>query len=235
MIASKYYGDFVVAVVLLVLSLPFIALAALLVKLTSRGPVLYSQTRLGLHGREFKIHKIRTMIHNCEHQSGPRWSTPGDPRITRVGRFLRATHIDELPQLWNVLRGEMSLVGPRPERPEFAYSLEALIPLYGERLIVRPGVTGLAQVQLPPDSDLEGVRRKLAYDLHYIQRLSFWLDVKIVLATVLKVFGARFITLRKILGFPNSDSVRHEMSLLVGKETVAEEPLPDLQYQPAQV
>ncbi len=235
MVASKYYGDFVIAAVLLVLSLPFIALAALLVKLTSRGPVFYSQTRLGLHGREFKIYKIRTMIHNCEHFSGPRWSTPGDPRITHVGRFLRATHIDELPQLWNVLKGEMSLVGPRPERPEFAYSLEALIPLYGERLIVRPGVTGLAQVQFPPDSDLEGVRGKLAYDLHYIQQLSFWLDLKIILATGLKVFGARFVTLRKLLGFPSPEAVRHAMNALAAKETPAEDSLPDLQYQPAQI
>lgn len=218
MIASKYYGDFLIAAVLLVLALPFIGLAALLVKLTSRGPVLYSQTRLGLNGRQFKIYKIRTMIRNCEHVSGPCWSTPGDPRITPVGQFLRATHIDELPQLWNVLRGEMSLVGPRPERPEFAHSLEALIPLYGERLIVRPGVTGLAQVQFPPDSDLEGVRGKLAYDLHYIQQVSFWLDLKIIVATGLKVFGARFVTLRKLLGFPSPEAVRHAMEQLATKE-----------------
>ena len=235
MIASKYCGDFLIAAVLLVLALPFIGLAALLVKLTSRGPVLYFQTRLGLNGRQFKIYKIRTMIHNCEHLSGPRWSTPGDPRITPVGQFLRATHIDELPQLWNVLRGEMSLVGPRPERPEFAHSLEALIPLYGERLIVRPGVTGLAQVQFPPDSDLEGVRGKLAYDLHYIQQISFWLDLKIIIATGLKVFGARFVTLRRILGFPTPEAVRHAMELLATKELAADEALLPLQYQPAQV
>jgi len=236
MVASKYCGDFVIAAVLLVLSLPFIGLAALLVKLTSRGPVLYSQTRFGLNGREFRIYKIRTMIHNCEHVSGPRWSTPGDPRITRAGQFLRVTHIDELPQLWNVLKGEMSLVGPRPERPEFATSLDALIPLYSERLIVRPGVTGLAQVQLPPDSDLEGVRRKLAYDLHYIQQISFWLDLKIVIATGLKVFGARFVTLRKILGFPDPETVRQAMEQLAMKETaLAEDSLPALHYQPAQV
>lgn len=236
MVASKYYGDFVIAAVLLVLSLPFIGLAALLVKLTSRGPVLYSQTRFGLHGQEFRIYKIRTMIHNCEHFSGPRWSTPGDPRITRVGQLLRVTHIDELPQLWNVLKGEMSLVGPRPERPEFATSLDALIPLYGERLIVRPGVTGLAQVQLPPDSDLEGVRRKLAYDLHYIQRISFWLDLKIVIATGLKVFGARFVTLRKILSFPDPETVYHAMEQLARKEAaLAEDSLPALHYQPAQI
>jgi lipopolysaccharide/colanic/teichoic acid biosynthesis glycosyltransferase len=160
-----------------------------LVKLTSRGPALYSQVRLGKNGRPFRIYKIRTMAHNCEDRSGARWSTPGDPRVTAVGRVLRATHLDELPQLWNILRGDMSLVGPRPERPEFVVKLEKGIPQYRDRLQVRPGVTGLAQVQLPPDSDLDSVRRKVACDLTYIGNLGAWLDVCILTVTVLHLFG----------------------------------------------
>ena len=138
---------------------PFIFVAALLVKLTSRGPAFYSQVRLGLDGRPFYIRKLRTMYHNCERLSGPCWSTANDCRITPVGRFLRRSHIDELPQLWNVLCGEMSLVGPRPERPELIPTLARSIPGYRHRLEVRPGVTGLAQIQLPPDTDLDSVRR----------------------------------------------------------------------------
>ena len=130
-------------------------------------------------GRPFTLFKIRTMAHDCEKASGARWSTPGDPRITRVGAFLRKTHLDELPQLWNVLRGDMSLVGPRPERPEFTPLLEQVVPHYRDRLAVRPGVTGLAQVQLPADTDLDSVRRKLAYDLYYIRHLNGWLDLRL--------------------------------------------------------
>jgi lipopolysaccharide/colanic/teichoic acid biosynthesis glycosyltransferase len=175
--------EWLVALVLLVLSLPLILLAAALVKLTSRGPAFYSQTRLGRHGRPYTIHKIRTMCQNAEAGTGPRWATPQDPRVTPIGRFLRETHLDELPQLWNVLRGEMSLIGPRPERPEFVNQLAPLIPGYRDRLLVRPGVTGLAQVQLPADTDLESVRRKLAHDLYYLQRMSCWLDLRIALLT----------------------------------------------------
>src|SRR5262249_21310411 len=158
---------------------PLILLAALLVKLTSTGPVFYTQTRVGRKGRLFTIYKIRTMIHNCESLTGPRWSIPGDPRITWIGRVLRLSHLDELPQLLNVLRGEISLIGPRRERPEFVPKLDKALPNYRGRLAVRPGVTGLAQVNLPADTDLNSVRRKLACDLYYIQKLSFWLDVRI--------------------------------------------------------
>src|SRR5262249_20621003 len=145
--------DFVAAAVLLVFAAPVIALAALLVKLTSRGPAFYTQTRVGRNGRLFTIYKVRTMMHKCESLTGPRWSLPGDPRVTRGGHFLRVTHLDELPQLVNVLRGDMSLIGPRPERPEFVPELERAVPRYRERLAVLPGVTGLAQVQLPADTD----------------------------------------------------------------------------------
>jgi lipopolysaccharide/colanic/teichoic acid biosynthesis glycosyltransferase len=149
------------ALALLVVTAPFLGLSMLLVKLTSPGPAIYSQTRLGKNGRPFTIYKIRSMTHNCEGQSVARWSTPGDMRVTPVGRFLRLSHLDELPQLWNVLRGDMSLVGPRPEPPEFVPQLERQIPHYRERLRVLPGLTGLAQFHLPPDTDMASVARKL--------------------------------------------------------------------------
>src|SRR5262249_35721887 len=178
---------------------PVVLLAALLVKLTSRGPVVYSQTRVGLNGRPFTIYKLRSMYYNCECASGARWSSRGDPRVTPIGWVLRATHLDELPQLWNVLRGEMSLIGPRPERPEFVPQLAQLLPRYEERLRVRPGLTGLAQVHLPPDSDLDGVRRKLAHDLYYVQRVGFWLDLRILFSTVLHILALPFAVTRRFV------------------------------------
>jgi lipopolysaccharide/colanic/teichoic acid biosynthesis glycosyltransferase len=184
--------DFLLALVLLILTAPLLGLAALLVKLTSRGPAFYSQTRLGLDGRPFAIYKLRSMYEDCEKTSGARWSVRGDPRVTPIGWLLRVTHLDELPQLWNVLRGEMSLIGPRPERPEFVPRLERALPRYRERLRVRPGLTGLAQVQLPPDSDLDSVRRKLDHDLYYVARLGLWLDLRILFSTVLHVLKLPF-------------------------------------------
>jgi lipopolysaccharide/colanic/teichoic acid biosynthesis glycosyltransferase len=175
------------ALALLVLTAPALVVACLLVKLTSRGPMLYSQTRVGRSGRPFTIWKIRSMYHNCEAASGASWSRKGDPRVMPFGRFLRRTHLDELPQLWNVLRGDMSLIGPRPERPEFVPQLEGAIPRYRERLVVLPGLTGLAQIHLGPDVDLPGVERKLAMDLYYVKRLGPWMDARIVLATVVHV------------------------------------------------
>jgi len=176
--------DFLVGLGLLVVTAPVMLLGALLVKLTSSGPAFYSQMRIGKNGRPFTIYKLRTMYHNCESASGPRWSTPGDSRITPLGRILRRTHIDELPQLWNVVRGDMALIGPRPERPEFIPSLAEALPYYSDRLRVRPGMTGLAQVQLPPDTDLDSVLRKLAHDLYYVRHVSFWFDVRILAGTL---------------------------------------------------
>jgi lipopolysaccharide/colanic/teichoic acid biosynthesis glycosyltransferase len=199
--------EFGLAAVLLVLVAPVLALAALAVKLTSRGPVLYCQTRSGKGGGPYTIYKIRTMVHNCESATGARWSAPGDPRITAVGCFLRRSHLDELPQLWNVLRGDMSLVGPRPERPEFVVKLEQLLPEYGRRLSVLPGVTGLAQIQLPADTDLESVRRKLACDLYYIENRTLWLDARIILATAFKVFSIHFSVARTLLQIPGAAAV----------------------------
>ena len=189
---AKRLLDFVLALMLLVVASPFVVLAAVLVKLTSCGPAFYSQTRLGLNRVPFRIYKLRSMYHNCEHRSGPRWATVDDPRITTVGRILRRTHVDELPQLWNVLKGEMSLAGPRPERPELIPALEREIPGYSDRLLVRPGITGLAQLQLPPDTDLASVRRKLACDIYYVRRSSLRLDLGILCGTVCYLVGIQF-------------------------------------------
>jgi lipopolysaccharide/colanic/teichoic acid biosynthesis glycosyltransferase len=180
--------DVVLALLILVVAAPVVALAALLVKLTSRGPVLYSQTRVGRGGRPFTMYKIRSMYHDCEKVSGARWCRTGDPRVLPIGRLLRRTHIDELPQVWNILRGEMALVGPRPERPEFVPQLEQAIPGYRDRLLVLPGVTGLAQIHLGPDTDLASVERKLMFDLYYIKHQGFWCDLRILLATTVHVF-----------------------------------------------
>jgi lipopolysaccharide/colanic/teichoic acid biosynthesis glycosyltransferase len=135
------------------------------------------------------MNKIRSMAHNVEAKSGAVWSQPNDPRITRFGRFLRESHLDELPQLLNVVKGEMSLIGPRPERPEIVAQIERSLPRYRERLQVRPGITGLAQMQLPPDSNLASVRRKLAYDIQYVHEIGPWLDLRISVSTVLYLVG----------------------------------------------
>lgn len=203
----KAVVDFALALVLLVLLAPIMVIAGLLVKLTSPGPALYVQTRVGKGGRLFRIYKLRTMHHDCEKVSGARWSAPGDPRVTALGRFLRRTHLDELPQLINVLKGDMSLVGPRPERPEFVAALELQIPLYRERLAVRPGVTGLAQVYLPPDSDLNSVCRKLVYDLHYIRHMSPWLDLRLMVCTGLQMLAIPFRVLRWLLRLPTVPAI----------------------------
>jgi lipopolysaccharide/colanic/teichoic acid biosynthesis glycosyltransferase len=210
--SCKHAADFVLAAILAMPAVPIVLLAAALVRLTSRGPAFYSQTRVGEDGRLFTIWKIRSMIHNCESLTGPRWSMPGDPRVTGVGAVLRVTHLDELPQLLNVLRGEMSLIGPRPERPEFVPELERELPGYWQRLTVRPGVTGLAQVQLPPDSDLYSVRRKLAHDLYYIRHLGPWLDVRLLACTAFYALGLPFRLVGKLLGIPDCDAVEEAMS-----------------------
>jgi len=184
--------DFSLALVLTVIALPIVVLAALAIRLTSRGPAFYTQIRTGRGGVPFTIYKLRTMIDKCESLTGPRWTIPGDSRVTPLGWLLRRTHIDELPQLLNVLKGEMSLIGPRPERPEFVGELSKALPGYDDRHAVLPGITGLAQVQLPPDSDIESVRQKLICDLHYVRHFSLWLDARILLATGLHALGMSF-------------------------------------------
>src|SRR5262249_6107062 len=195
---------------------------------TSRGPIFYSQVRLGRLGRLYTIYKLRTMVHECEKTSGARWSTAGDPRITPVGRFLRRTHLDELPQLWNVLRGEMSLVGPRPERPEFVPQLAQAIPGYRERLLVRPGLTGLAQVQ-PPRATLPSLRRKRAFDLHYSENAGFWLALGLLLTPACHVVGVPFAWSGRLLGVPSGKAVENAYETAVVAAGVVPEHLPELQ------
>jgi lipopolysaccharide/colanic/teichoic acid biosynthesis glycosyltransferase len=179
----KRVADFMLSLLLLVLLGPAICLAALLIKLTSRGPAFYRQVRLGNNARPFAMLKLRTMIDNAEAQTGPVWSSGNDPRTTSLGRLLRKTHTDEFPQLLNVLLGHMSLVGPRPERPEFVATLEREVRGYRQRLDVQPGITGLAQLRLPPDTDIESVRRKVIFDLYYVQWASPWLDLHLLVLT----------------------------------------------------
>lgn len=179
----KVVIDGFLGAVLLVVTGPVMLVAALLVKLTSRGPAFYCQVRQGKGGRPFTLYKLRTMVDKAEAMTGPVWSCHNDARVTRLGAVLRKTHIDEFPQLWNVIRGDMSLIGPRPERPEIAATLEWQIPAYSQRLEVRPGITGFAQVRLPPDTDLDSVRQKIVYDLYYVKYASPWLDLRLLLAT----------------------------------------------------
>ncbi|MCI0638808.1 MAG: sugar transferase [Gemmataceae bacterium] len=204
---SRRVLEVLAALVLLVLTAPLWALTALGIKLTSRGPVIYTQMRIGRRGRPFVILKLRTMMDNCESLTGPRWCMPDDPRITWFGWFLRKSHLDELPQLINVLRGDMSLVGPRPERPEFVAELEQELPGYQGRHAVLPGITGLAQVQLPPDTDIDTVRRKLRYDLHYVRNFGFLMDLKLLACTVLRALGIPFAIAGRLLFVPGATTV----------------------------
>jgi exopolysaccharide biosynthesis polyprenyl glycosylphosphotransferase len=177
--------DVAVALVGLIIGLPVFALIALAVRLTSAGPVFYHQTRVGLRGKIFTVHKFRTMRQDAEAATGPVWAAKdGDPRVTLIGRFLRKTRLDELPQLWNVLVGEMSFVGPRPERPEFVADLTRVIPYYGQRHIVRPGLTGWAQVRYTYGASTEDALQKLQFDLFYIKNLSIGLDLFIMFETI---------------------------------------------------
>jgi exopolysaccharide biosynthesis polyprenyl glycosylphosphotransferase len=180
----KRLVDVGVAMVGLILTIPLAALAALLIKLTSPGPVLYRQERLGRDSIPFTLLKFRTMVADAEEKTGPVWAAENDPRITGVGKWLRKLRIDEIPQLLNVLRGEMSLVGPRPEREVFIRQLAEKVPFYAERLLVPPGVTGWAQVMAPYAASIEDSRRKLQFDLYYIKHMSFFLDVFVCLKTV---------------------------------------------------
>ncbi len=176
--------DLLIAVMLLLFTLPVMLIVALLIKLDSRGPVLYRQERVGRGGRTFTLYKFRSMTTDAEADGRPCWATIGDPRITRVGMLIRYARIDEVPQLLNVLRGEMSIIGPRPERPYFVEQLSAAIPFYGARHCVNPGITGWAQVNAPYGASVEDGREKLRFDLYYIKHRSFRLDLLILLRTI---------------------------------------------------
>lgn len=185
LMASKRCLDIVVAAVGLLLALPLLILVALAVRCTSPGPVLYRQRRVGHRGRIFTVHKFRSMRTDAEAHSGPVWAaTTGDARVTPIGSWLRRARIDELPQLWNVLTGDMSFVGPRPERPEFVSVLTQQIPFYGQRHVVRPGITGWAQVRYTYGASVEDAMEKLQYDLFYIKNLSIALDLFIIFVTI---------------------------------------------------
>jgi len=176
--------DIVFAVLFLLLLLPVMLITALLIKLDSRGPVLFNQQRVGRNGKLFTIYKFRTMIKDAEKYTGPVWAEKSDPRITRMGRFMRRVRLDEFPQCINVLKGDMSLVGPRPERPYFVEKLKEEYPYYTRRLKVKPGITGWAQVKGEYDTSIENVREKLQYDLYYIENISLRMDIRIMLYTV---------------------------------------------------
>ena len=188
---AKRAMDIGLAMVGLVLALPLLAIVALAVRWSSGSPVLFHQGRVGQYGRVFVLHKFRSMRADAEKLTGAVWATPTDERVTPVGRFLRRTRLDELPQLWNVLCGHMSFVGPRPERPEFVSSLTADIPYYGQRHIIRPGLTGWAQVRYTYGATVEDALQKLQYDLFYIKNRTLALDLFIIAKTVKTVLMRR--------------------------------------------
>ena len=182
--ALKRSVDILLACTMLILLLPLIGFIALLIKMDSKGPVIFSQERVGQNGKVYWMHKFRSMVEDAEKLSGPVWAQDDDERITRVGKIIRKLRMDELPQLWNVLKGEMSFVGPRPEREHFVKELEGLIPYYRERHTVKPGISGWAQVSYGYGASVDDAIEKLNYDLFYIKNMSFFMDLMIVLRTI---------------------------------------------------
>jgi len=180
----KRLMDLLTASIILLLFSPLWLLLAVAIKLDSKGPVLYQQERVGFNGRIFNIHKFRSMVHKAESQTGPRWAEKKDPRITRVGNIIRKLRLDEVPQFINVLKGEMSLIGPRPERPYFVEKFKQDIPFYARRLKVKPGITGWAQIKGEYDTSIENVKDKLKYDLFYLENMSLRMDAKVILNTI---------------------------------------------------
>jgi sugar transferase (PEP-CTERM system associated) len=192
--AFKRLFDISASLLLLVVMLPVVVLAAIAVKIDSKGPAFYRQRRVGLYNQGFDILKLRSMRTDAEVAGQALWAEKDDPRITRIGRFLRQTRVDELPQCWSVLKGEMSFVGPRPERPQFVDDLEQQLPYYAERHMVKPGITGWAQINYPYGASIEDARQKLEYDLYYAKNYSPFLDILILLQTIRVVLwpeGAR--------------------------------------------
>ena len=180
---AKRMFDILASGVLLLLTLPVVALFALLVKLDSHGPAFFRQRRVGLYGEPFDVIKLRSMRSDAE-KDGAKWAEKDDPRVTRIGRFIRTVRIDELPQAWSVLRGHMSFVGPRPEVPAFVEQLEDKLPFYAERHMVKPGITGWAQINYPYGASVEDARAKLEYDLYYAKNYTPYLDLLILLQTL---------------------------------------------------
>jgi sugar transferase (PEP-CTERM system associated) len=189
--AVKRTVDLVVAVAGGLLLAPVMVVLAVLVRLTSSGPALYTQQRVGLQGQPFTVYKFRSMVTGAEAATGAVWARPGDNRITKIGRLMRRTRLDELPQLWNIIRGDMSLVGPRPERPEFVRKLSEEIPYYTQRHVVKPGLSGWAQVRYTYGASVEDALEKLQYDLYYIKNFSLSLDFFIIFETIKTVILRR--------------------------------------------
>jgi sugar transferase (PEP-CTERM system associated) len=189
--AAKRALDVLGAGLALMLLLPIMCVIAVLVKATSPGPIIYGQRRVGLRGHVFKVRKFRSMREDAEAHTGAVWAGENDQRVTPIGRIMRRTHLDELPQFWNILIGDMSLVGPRPERPEFVKELTRVIPFYGQRHVVRPGLTGWAQVCYAYGASVDDAMQKLQYDLFYIKHLSLGLDIYTLLRTVKRVIQGR--------------------------------------------
>jgi len=183
---AKEVVDIVLGFVALVLSLPILAVCIVIVKLSSKGPAIFKQTRMGQDGKPFEMYKLRTMYTDAESASGAVWAAAGDPRVVPTCRWMRRSHVDELPQLLNVIKGEMSLVGPRPERPEILAELEKTYPQVRRRLAVRPGITGLAQVRNGYDTSVEAFRHKLTADLEYVERSNWSTEIGIMAATFTK-------------------------------------------------
>ncbi|MFQ5605978.1 MAG: sugar transferase [bacterium] len=180
----KRFMDIFISLIILVAFLPLWIILAVAIKIESPGPIFYKQKRVGKNGKEFTMYKFRSMVKNAESQSGPKWAEPEDPRITRIGRLIRKPRLDEVPQFINVLKGEMSLIGPRPERPHFVEQLKHKIPFYARRLKVQPGITGWAQIKGEYDTSIENVKTKLQYDLFYLENMSLRMDLKILLSTI---------------------------------------------------
>ena len=187
----KRMFDFLMSFILLLSLFPIFILIGIIIKINSKGPIIYSQERLGYNGQPFNIYKFRSMVADAEQESGPVWTLDDDPRITSFGQMLRKYRIDEFPQLINVFLGQMSLIGPRPERPYFIERLKEKFPLYERRFRVRPGITGWSQIKHPSDIKEEDVRQKLRYDFYYIENLSFNLDLKIFISTMAVVLSGR--------------------------------------------
>lgn len=181
---AKRLIDIAISLIVLIVFLPVWILVALLIKLESRGPVLFKQRRVGKDGRHFTVYKFRSMVQDAERETGPVWAGEKDPRVTFIGRIIRKLRIDEIPQFFNVLVNDMSLVGPRPERPYFVNKLKREIPLYTRRLRMKPGITGWAQIKGGYDTTIENVKKKLEYDLFYIENVSVRMDLKIIFNTI---------------------------------------------------
>ena len=187
----KRATDFLLSTITLIVFSPLFILIGIIIKINSKGPIIYSQKRLGYRGRPYNIYKFRSMVADAEEKSGPVWTLDDDPRITSIGKILRKYRIDELPQFINVFLGQMSIIGPRPERPYFIEKLKEKFPLYERRFRVRPGITGWSQIKHPSDTKEEDVRQKLRYDFYYIENLSFNLDLKIFASTIAVVLSGR--------------------------------------------